>query len=236
MADMPEMSDMADMAPMQIGSSSDRRPGAGTKARWFCGGIGIIVVLGVLLFSNLEDWAVSAFGRTASAEHRSAEAEFTAQSEAHEDPKGVYGFTLSCPAPLETPPTQCSGPPACLKDGCKQILVTGGSGFIGSHTVLELLNAGYMVTIVDDFANSSPESIARVRKFTNKPDMARLVFGDIRDKKSLSRVFDTCGKFYAVIHFAGLKAVGESVKKPLAYYENNVDGTVNLMQLMSKHS
>lgn len=109
------------------------------------------------------------------------------------------------------------------------ILVTGGAGFIGSHTVIELLNAGHEVIILDNLCNSSPKAITAVEKITQKS--VRFVQGDIRDHQCLSAIF-TRHKIDAVIHFAGLKAVGESVQKPLEYYENNVTGTMTLLQAM----
>ncbi len=109
------------------------------------------------------------------------------------------------------------------------ILVTGGAGFIGSHTCVELLNAGYDVVIVDNFYNSQPESLNRIKKITGKD--FKFYETDIRDRAGLDKVFQE-NKIDAVIHFAGLKAVGESCQKPLEYYENNVAGTVNLCEAM----
>ena len=101
------------------------------------------------------------------------------------------------------------------------ILVTGGAGFIGSHTCVELLNAGYQVVVVDNLCNACRESIVRIEKITGK----KVTFyqTDLLDKKALNEVFDQ-EKIDAVIHFAGLKAVGESVAKPLEYYYNNLTG------------
>lgn len=110
-----------------------------------------------------------------------------------------------------------------------KILVTGGAGFIGSHTVLELANAGHDVTVVDNFSNSSPEAIRRVELLAGRK--VPFVEADLRDKEALKRLFDQ-HPFDAVIHFAALKAVGESVAQPLRYYENNVSGTVNLCAAM----
>ena len=109
------------------------------------------------------------------------------------------------------------------------ILVTGGAGYIGSHTCVELLNAGHRVVVFDNFCNSFQESLARVEKITGKK--ADLVIGDIRDRNALEQALReySCD---AVIHFAGLKAVGESVSKPLEYYDNNVVGTVRLLEAM----
>ncbi len=110
-----------------------------------------------------------------------------------------------------------------------KILVTGGAGYIGSHTCIELLNAGYEVVILDNFYNSSPEVLKRIRELAGKDfDFCEC---DIRDRKGLDKVFAE-HKINAVIHFAGLKAVGESVRKPLEYYENNVGGTVTLCEAM----
>jgi len=116
------------------------------------------------------------------------------------------------------------------------ILVTGGTGFIGSHTVIELLNSGYKVTIVDNFVNSTPESVNRVKEITGKTaeDVTCLKV-DLCNKDALEVVFASCGKFDAVIHFAGLKAVGESTKQPLRYFHNNITGTLILMELMEKY-
>lgn len=110
-----------------------------------------------------------------------------------------------------------------------KILVTGGAGYIGSHTCVELLNAGYEVVILDNFYNSSPEVLNRIKELSGKDfDFCEC---DIRDRKGLDKVFAE-HKIDAVIHFAGLKAVGESVAKPLEYYENNVGGTVTLCEAM----
>ncbi len=110
-----------------------------------------------------------------------------------------------------------------------KVLVTGGAGYIGSHSCVELLNAGFDVIVYDNFSNSSPEPLERVMQITGK----RLSFisGDVRDEKSLEKALVGCD---AVIHFAGLKAVGESVEKPLEYYDNNVYGTLCLLHVMQK--
>lgn len=110
-----------------------------------------------------------------------------------------------------------------------KILVTGGAGYIGSHTCVELLNAGYEVVILDNFYNSSPEVLKRIKELTGKD--FTFCECDIRDREGLDKVFAE-NKIDAVIHFAGLKAVGESVRKPLEYYENNVGGTVTLCEAM----
>lgn len=113
------------------------------------------------------------------------------------------------------------------------VLVTGGAGYIGSHTVLQLLEADYDVIVYDNLSNSSQESLYRVEKLTGK----RLTFikGDILDKSALKQVFENF-KIDSVIHFAGLKAVGESVEKPLFYYSNNITGTLNLCDVMNEYS
>ena len=113
-----------------------------------------------------------------------------------------------------------------------RILVTGGAGYIGSHTVVELLQAGFEVTIVDDLSNSSPEVLQRIATICQKEVEFHEI--DLCDSKALDALFAK-GNFSAVIHFAGLKAVGESVEKPLAYYENNVAGSLNLFQSMAAH-
>ena len=109
------------------------------------------------------------------------------------------------------------------------ILVTGGAGYIGSHTCVELLAAGADVTVFDNFSNSHPESLARVERITGRK--LRTVRGDLRDRAALTQALRDCGAS-AVIHFAGLKAVGESVAKPLEYYDNNVAGALNLLAAM----
>ena len=114
-----------------------------------------------------------------------------------------------------------------------KILVTGGAGFIGSHTCVELLNAGYEIVIVDNLYNSSEKSLDRVRELTGK-DFAFYPY-DIRDKEALRKVFNE-HKIDACIHFAGLKAVGESVKKPLEYYDNNIGGTLALCEVMREYN
>ena len=110
-----------------------------------------------------------------------------------------------------------------------KILVTGGAGFIGSHTCVELLNAGYEIVVVDNLYNSSEKSLDRVRELTGK-DFAFYTF-DIRDKENMQKIFDD-HKIDACIHFAGLKAVGESCQKPLEYYDNNIGGTLALCEVM----
>jgi UDP-glucose 4-epimerase len=111
------------------------------------------------------------------------------------------------------------------------ILVTGGAGYIGSHTCVELLSAGFDVTVFDNFCNSHPEALARVERITGKK--LTLVRGDVRDRAALVGALRDSGA-NAVIHFAGLKAVGESVEKPLFYYDNNVVGTLRLLEAMGE--
>ncbi len=113
-----------------------------------------------------------------------------------------------------------------------KILVTGGAGYIGSHTAILLIEAGYDIIIFDNFCNASKESIKRVEKIVNQD--IKLIEGDIRNRDDLNHLFQTYD-IDAVIHFAGLKAVGESVEKPLKYYDNNVHGTAVLCEIMAKH-
>ena len=113
-----------------------------------------------------------------------------------------------------------------------KVLVTGGAGYIGSHTCLALLELGYDVVAVDNFCNSSPESLKRVEELTGKK--VPLYGIDVRDEAALDRVFRE-HEIGCAIHFAGLKAVGESVEKPLAYYENNLLSTMTLLKVMGKH-
>ncbi|MBO4287858.1 MAG: UDP-glucose 4-epimerase GalE [Kiritimatiellae bacterium] len=114
-----------------------------------------------------------------------------------------------------------------------RILVTGGAGFIGSHTCVELQEAGYEVVVVDNLSNSCEESLKRVQEITGK----KLTFHkvDILDRAALNAVFAQNGPFDAVIHFAAFKAVGESVKFPLKYYGNNITGTIALCEVMAAH-
>lgn len=111
------------------------------------------------------------------------------------------------------------------------VLVTGGAGYIGSHTCLELLESGHQVTVVDNLSNSSEESLRRVETLTGKS--LSFVEGDLLDEGVLERLFAS-NDFHAVIHFAGLKAVGESVEMPVAYYRNNLTGTLNLIHAMDR--
>lgn len=113
-----------------------------------------------------------------------------------------------------------------------KILVTGGAGYIGSHTCVELLNAGHDLVVVDNLCNSKYEALRRVETICGKP--LEFVQLDLRDRSALDAVFDRFD-FEAVLHFAGLKAVGESVEKPLEYYANNVGGSLVLFQVMQSH-
>ncbi len=112
------------------------------------------------------------------------------------------------------------------------ILCTGGAGYIGSHTCVELLNEGYDVVVLDNLSNSSEVALERVEKITSKK--VKFYKADILDVDALEKVFSS-EKIDAVIHFAGLKAVGESVEKPLEYYQNNITGTLNLCNVMRAH-
>lgn len=111
------------------------------------------------------------------------------------------------------------------------VLVTGGAGFIGSHTSVELLNAGYDIIILDNFVNSKPESLKRIKELTGKD--FKFYQADIRDEEAMTEVFSE-NKIDAVIHFAGLKSVPQSIKEPLNYYDNNIAGTVCLCRVMDK--
>lgn len=113
------------------------------------------------------------------------------------------------------------------------ILVTGGAGYIGSHTTVQLLEEGYEVVILDNFINSKPESLKRIKKITGKD--FKFYEADLLDKEQVDKIFQE-NDITAVIHFAGLKAVGESVQKPLWYYHNNITGTLNLCDVMQKHN
>lgn len=111
------------------------------------------------------------------------------------------------------------------------VLITGGAGFIGSHTCVEMLGAGKEIVVIDNYVNASPEALERVKKITGK-DFPYFEC-DIRDEEGLRRVFDAY-RIDAVIHFAGLKAVGESCVKPVEYYDNNIGGTVTLLKVMKE--
>ncbi|NMA83621.1 MAG: UDP-glucose 4-epimerase GalE [Epulopiscium sp.] len=112
------------------------------------------------------------------------------------------------------------------------ILVTGGAGYIGSHTCVELLDAGYDIVVLDNFSNSKPESLRRIKEITNKDFKFYEV--DLLDKSALEKIFAE-NHIEAVIHFAGLKAVGESVSIPLRYYHNNITGSLILCEVMQKY-
>lgn len=114
-----------------------------------------------------------------------------------------------------------------------KILVTGGCGYIGSHTCVELLNEGYEVVIVDNFSNSKKDVLDKIKEITHKD--FKFYQGDVCDKDLMEKIFSN-EKIDAVIHFAGYKAVGESVKKPLMYYRNNIDSTLTLCEVMSEHN
>ncbi len=113
------------------------------------------------------------------------------------------------------------------------ILVTGGTGYIGSHTVVELLNKNKEIIVVDNFINSSPDVVEKIKKITGKE--FKFYEADLLDKEKISNIFKE-NKITEVIHFAGLKAVGESVRKPLEYYSNNITGTLVLLELMQKYN
>jgi len=116
----------------------------------------------------------------------------------------------------------------------KKILVTGGAGYIGSHTCVELLESGYKVVVIDDLSNSELEPIKRVEALTGKSLSFHQV--NILDKEQLSNVFKEEEQIDAVIHFAALKAVGESVEQPLRYYHNNITGSLTLFEVMRDHN
>lgn len=111
------------------------------------------------------------------------------------------------------------------------VLLAGGAGYIGSHTAVELLNAGYQVVIVDDYSNSSPEAVHRIEKITGKRVIS--YEADVKDKEKMRHIFSK-NHIDCVIHFAGLKAVGESVRLPLKYYRNNIDTTLTLLECMEE--
>lgn len=109
------------------------------------------------------------------------------------------------------------------------ILLAGGAGYIGSHTAVELIKAGYDVVIVDNYDNSCPEVINRIEKITGKRPAS--YEADVKDKEAMEKVFAE-NRIDVAIHFAGLKAVGESVKQPIKYYRNNIDTTLTLLEVM----
>ena len=113
------------------------------------------------------------------------------------------------------------------------VLLTGGAGYIGTHTCIELINAGHTVVVADNFSNSSPKAIERVEEITGKK--IPLYNIDVCDVEALDKLFAE-NKIDAVIHFAGLKAVGESCEIPVAYYRNNLDSTLALLEVMKKYS
>lgn len=114
----------------------------------------------------------------------------------------------------------------------RTILVAGGAGYIGSHTCVELLQTGYDVVVVDNLSNSSQESLNRVEKITGQS--VKFYKADVADKEAMDKIFQE-NDIFCVINFAGLKAVGESVEKPLEYYQNNITGTLNMCEVMRKH-
>jgi UDP-glucose 4-epimerase len=123
-----------------------------------------------------------------------------------------------------------------VNSGAKNILVVGGTGYIGSHTVLVLLEAGYNITVVDNLVNSCEESLTRVRELTScDPTRVNFFNVDICNEQEFEKVFQASGTFSACIHFASLKAVGESVQNPIMYYKNNIGGTLNLVNLLDKY-
>ncbi|APT76119.1 MULTISPECIES: UDP-glucose 4-epimerase GalE [unclassified Marinitoga] len=111
------------------------------------------------------------------------------------------------------------------------ILITGGTGYIGSHACVEFLNAGYEIIVLDNFSNSKPAVLKRIKEITGKD--FKFYEADLLDKNKIKEIFDE-NEIEAVIHFAGLKAVGESVEKPLLYYHNNITGTLNLLEVMKE--
>ena len=114
------------------------------------------------------------------------------------------------------------------------VLVTGGAGYIGSHTVVELLSEGYEVIVLDNFSNSSPQALENIKKITGKD--FKFYEADLLDRPAIKKIFDENEDIDSVIHFAGLKAVGESVEKPILYYHNNITGTLILVDEMAKHN
>lgn len=112
------------------------------------------------------------------------------------------------------------------------VLVTGGAGYIGSHTCIEMIKAGYDVVVIDNLSNSKTESLKRAEKIVGKP--IKFYENDVRDEVALNRIFDE-NEIECVIHFAGLKAVGESCEKPMEYYDNNIGSTITLCKVMREH-
>ena len=115
----------------------------------------------------------------------------------------------------------------------KKVLVTGGTGYIGSHTVVELLNAGREVIIIDNFSNSKPEVLEKIKQITGKD--VKFYNIDYLNREEVEKVFEE-NEIESVINFAGYKAVGESVKEPLKYYHNNVSGAIILLETMQKYN
>ena len=115
---------------------------------------------------------------------------------------------------------------------CLNILLAGGAGYIGSHTAVELLNAGHDVVIVDDYSNSCPEAVKRIQLITGKKVAS--YEADVKNREAVKKIFAE-NKLDCVIHFAGLKAVGESVKQPIRYYRNNIDTTLTLLECMEEY-
>lgn len=114
-----------------------------------------------------------------------------------------------------------------------KILVTGGTGYIGSHTCVELINAGYEIVVIDNFSNSKSDVVDKIKEITNKD--FKFYEGDCCDKNILNKIFEE-NEISSVIHFAGFKAVGESVSVPLKYYRNNLDSTITLLEVMKEHN
>ena len=114
------------------------------------------------------------------------------------------------------------------------ILVSGGAGYIGSHTCVELLAAGYDIVVADNYYNSCPEALARVKKIAGKD--FRFVEADMTDKDAVEKIFSENGDIDCVIQFAAYKAVGESVSKPIEYYSNNLACTLNILDVMRRHN
>ena len=121
-----------------------------------------------------------------------------------------------------------------LKDMGRRVLITGGAGFIGSHTCLVLLEQGHELVVLDNFDNSSPEALRRVQELAGSIQLT-LVEGDVRDASAVDQAFSSGGDVDGVIHFAGLKAVGESVANPLLYWDVNVNGSRVLAAAMESH-
>ena len=117
----------------------------------------------------------------------------------------------------------------------RRILITGGAGFIGSHTCLVLLEQGHELVVLDNFCNSSPKALRRVQELAGSTQLT-LVKGDVRDASAVNQAFSSGGAVDGVIHFAGLKSVAESVLNPMKYWENNLIGSYNLIKSMSENN